>query len=136
MNRPDLRWLQDQLAAEGLSFSPIRGESFACQCPVHRGDGQSARFSLRNGMLLFTCYAYGCSFRDVREVLDLTEGDVYEERILRDRKREIQRRAHINNDHDRHFIAVAESDLRAGKRLSQNDMERYQVALLKQRGAA
>jgi len=134
VNRPDLAWLQDQLAASGLKFDAIRGDSFACQCPVHQGDGKSARFSLRNGVLLFTCYAYGCDFRDVKERLDLTDGDVYDEHIMRARKRE-HNRVSESEPMDKHIIEQCRAMTARGEKLSQHDMERYQLALLKQHGA-
>jgi len=132
VSRPDLAWLQDQLAANGLKFDAIRGDSFACQCPVHHGDGKSARFSLRNGVLLFTCYAYGCDFRDVKERLDLTDltdGDVYDEHIMRARKREIASHPQQVSDAQA-FVIVAENDIAQGKKLSEKDIAKYRKALI------
>lgn len=129
--KPDLRWIQDQLAAEGLDFDHCRNDAkgFACQCPVHKGGDKSARFAVRNGVLLFHCYAYGCSFKDVKDVLDLTDGDCYSEAILRDRAR---RRP--DPSFDDCLVMVAENDLRQGKRLEPGEMEKYQMALLRKRG--
>jgi len=115
--RPDLRWIQDQLAGEGLDFDRCRDDAkgFACQCPVHRGQGKSARFAVRNGILLFTCYAYGCDFKAVKDALDLTEADCYAEHILRDRERERRRHVHRMVSDAQAFIVVAENDIAQGK---------------------
>jgi len=133
VNRPDLRWIQDQLSMNGLTFDPIRGDGFNCQCPVHQGDGKSARFALRNGVLLFTCYAYGCDFRDMKDALDLTDGDVYEERIIRDRQRAINKPMAT----DAHaYIVVAENDMRH-RRLNDRELAKYRAALIQaHKGAA
>jgi len=135
--RPDLAWIQDQVAADGLRFDRIRGDGFQCQCPVHRGDGMSAVFSVRNGMLLFYCHAHGCSFRDMKDALDLTEGDCYADYILRDRRREIERRCNHNLSDDRLLLEAARADRKAGKRLEGKALENYRAALVRQhRGLA
>jgi hypothetical protein len=126
---PDLRWIQDQLAAEGLEFEPIRDDArgFACQCPVHRGDGKSARFAVRNGILLFTCFAYHCDWKSMQDALDLTDADCYADYILRDRKREVVSKSQISEAEA--FCVLAENDMGQGKRLSASEQERYRQSL-------
>lgn len=136
--RPDLRWIQDQLAAQRLTFDTYTSDErgFSCQCPVHRGEGKSARFAVRNGVLLFTCYAHHCDFKDMKDALDLTDADIYADYILRDRERERKRVNQVDTSQNTHFIMVAESDLESGKKLSREQMERYQIALLQRAGYA
>jgi len=136
--RPDLRWIQDQLAGDGLLFDRLTSDEkgFACQCPVHRGEGKSARFAVRNGVLLFTCYAHNCSFKDVRDALDLTDSDCYADYILRDRERERQRNAPRMVSDLEAFIVAAENDMQH-RRLSDREQAKYRQALIQQhRGAA
>ena len=133
--RPDLNWIQDQLAAAGLSFGSCRDDSvgFDTQCPVHKGEGRSARFAVRNGVLLFTCYAYGCDFKAMKDALDLTDGDCYAEHILRDRKREIRSKNHISDLQA--FCMVAENDMAQGKRLTASEQAKYRDCLIRLHGA-
>lgn len=134
--RPDLRWIQDQLAGEGLLFDNYRNQEqgFACQCPVHRGEGKSARFAVRNGILLFTCYAYHCDFKAMKNALDLTDGDCYAEHILRDRERTRGATSPnykpVANASD--VVAFAEAAMSEGQRLTESQLREYRAALIRQ----
>lgn len=136
--RPDLRWIQDQLAGDGLDFDQCKDDAqgFACQCPVHKGGDKSARFAVRNGVLLFHCYAYGCDFRDVKDALDLTEAHCYADYILRDRERERSRNNPNHVTDAKALIVVAENDMQK-RRLTDRELAQYRSALIRQhRGAA
>ena len=98
------------------------------RCPVHEGDGHSATFWVdRDGNVAFHCHAYQCDFKAMMVTLDLPPGDFLVNPYPK-RERETSQ--------DRAFCVVAENDLRAGRKLSPSEMERYQVALLNTRGAA
>jgi hypothetical protein len=99
---------------------------FACQCPVHRGDGKSARFAVRNGILLFTCFAYHCDWKSMQDALDLTDADCYADYILRDRKREVVSKSQIREAEA--FCVVAENDMKS-RRLNEREQQKYRECL-------
>jgi len=120
-------------------------DSYMACCPAHDDKTPSLALSeLADGRILIKCFA-GCETLEVLQAVGLEMGSLFPDGGLGDFKGwqqlEDQRdsaKAKKQNDAltlDRTVLAIAESDRRAGMRLSAKDLEREQQAYLKVRAA-
>jgi hypothetical protein len=69
----------------------------------------------------------------MKDALDLTDGDVYAERILLDRKREFKRKAHESvPSEDQFFIQLAKDRKARGERLTPEEQQTLRDCLRRQ----
>ena len=110
-----------------------RDQWMAC-CPAHQDSDPSMSIALTpDGKILLRCWA-GCSALDVVASMNLSLSDLFPNQdysrpmAFAERERRQREQTVARIDQERLVIALAESDRRAGKRLSRADMEREQQA--------
>jgi len=105
-------------ALHGYRCQQVRGrDSWRSRCPGHGGSKQNLYIDVKDGKVLIHCFA-GCDSTDVLGAIGLRWSDLGVETT----------RPVYDPLEDRIWVELVQSDLRAGKRVAEKDLARYQVA--------
>ena len=110
----------------------IGNNKYKACCPAH--DDRSPSFQVTefaSGKIGIQCWS-GCDKADILGALGLRWSDLDPQ----GQHTASQARQLFDTDEERLIIGIAQSDIRAGKRLSDKDKERYKLALLRINGRA
>lgn len=103
------------------------------RCPAHQDNGPSLSIAEgSDGRVLVHCFA-GCGALDVISAVGLEWSDLFPEDLTRNYQSQYKRRTETV---DELVIEIARADMKKGKKLSAEDRERYQQALLNMHGRA
>lgn len=122
-----------------LSKAKKHGDGFMACCPAHDDKTPSlSLMELPDGRILMKCFA-GCDVNSILNALGLSVTDLFPKNGLgyyksfKTLEREIQSRKAEPLQHEKTILALADSDRKAGKRLSPKDLEREKQAYLRLR---
>lgn len=117
------------------------GDGWSAVCPAHKDRSASLSIGTGNdGRILLHCFA-GCIATDVVQAVGLTIADLFPERIRTDdspeerRRRRLAARQHQWGaalpilEFEARLVLIAANDLRAGRTLSDDDLQRLAVAV-------
>lgn len=81
-SKPDLDRIRNAVFDSGFKATPVRGEQFRCQCPVHQGVGLNVQFKMQpSGKISFDCFSQHCGYADMLDVLDLVNAGFYPDHL-------------------------------------------------------
>jgi len=130
-SRPCLERIRDAVMDHGQKAYRVSNNQFMCQCPAHGGGDFNAQFKLQpSGKISFRCFSHDCAWSTMLDALDLVHSDFYPPELNPMKHKPVRTVSDLEA-----FIVVAKNDLEQGKKLTQAEMEKFQWALLKTRGA-
>ena len=117
-----------------------RGKNYMACCPAHDDKSPSLAISeLDDGRVLIKCFA-GCDPLSIVAAVGLTLGDLFPDQGVGQQYRHFQSLAKLTEkkpddkiEHEKTILQIAKSDRANGKRLSQLDLKREQLAYMRVR---